>query len=257
MKIGSVELSNPRDSWSYWTGGKAHLKEAHIGEQMQGKDEPSARRTADEKSDAYPGELELKEPGSEPQLIPNLGSGSSEEPLQLPQNQHGQVTEKIPSNPEGICKPLSTLPVAMIPMQQPGSIHKEPNSASMVTFLPSGGYNSPPHMINSSPFAANDSIPGRGTLRGERSYSRANQRSYSLTMSSHPPFRITQPNSDPGRQRRGTFPQPRPGTAINSRQLHRVKSGLYTTPDPLQKRYSLRRSTSGATHSRAAEKDLL
>lgn len=257
MKIGSVELPNPRDSWSYWTGGKAHLKEAHIGEQMQDEYKLSTRRTADEKPGADPGEFKLKEPGLEPQLTPNfVGPGSSEEPLQLPQNQHGQVTEEISSDPEGICRPLSTLPVAMVPMQKSGSINKEPNPPNTATLLPSGGHNSSPHMINSSPFVANDPAPGRN-FQGELNYSRANRRSYSLIMSSHPPFRITQPNSDPGPQRRGSLPQGRPGTATNSRQLHRVKSGLYATPDTLQKRYSLRRSTSGATHSRAAGKNLL
>lgn len=256
MKIVSVELPNPRDSWSYWTGGKSQLKEAHVGEKMQDKDAPSARQTADEKPDADLGGFELKEPGSKPQLIPNLaGPGSPEEPLQSPQNQHGQVTKEISFGPERICKPLSAVPVAMIPMQQSGSIHKEPNPTSMMTVLPSGGYNSP-HITDSSPFPANDSMPGRGNLHGEHSHSRANRRSYSLTMSSHPPFRITQPNSDPGRQGQGSLPQGRPNTT-NSRQLHRVKTGLYTTPDPLQKRYLLRHSTSGATHSRAVEKKLL
>lgn len=217
-----------------------------------------ACRTANEKIDVDPRVFELPELGSEPQLkLDMTGPGSSKEHPQLPKNQHSQVDEAKWSNPdlpEKSGNPQSALSVAFIPVQQPESIRKEPKPTIQMTRFPSYRDNIPPHMNNSSPSAANNSTPGRGNLHGERSHITPGRRSYSLTMNSHPPFRIAQPSPSSGRQRQDSLPR---GLAASSRQLHRVKPGLYPTPNPLQRRYSLQRSPSGTAHSRAFEKHLL
>lgn len=194
-------------------------------------------------------------PGS--QLIPtSTGHGSPQERPQLPQNQDGQFSEMKSSDPvslEKIDSPLSILPTLI---QQPETTRRELHPTSPATLLLSHEYNIFSHMTNDPPSFANDYTPGRGALQEDGSHSTPNRRSYSLTMSSHPPFRLAQSSPTSGRQRRVSLPQG-PGTAANGRQFYRMRPGPHPPEDPLQRRCSLRRSPSGTTHSKAFEKRLL
>lgn len=259
----SVELPNPRDSWSYWTGGKARLGKLHISEQIRNEYPPDAppdtHQAADEKPDVGPAELGPVKLGSGARLVPDFtGPKSSEEYSQLPSNQHGQVKKAQLSGldaSEKIGKPQSTLPVALALALQPKSNRREFHLASAVRHSPSYKHN-PLHPMNESRASANNSTYGRGPFQRECSHSIPNQRSYSLTMNSYPPFRPAQQSRTSGRQLR-TFLLQGSDTFANGRQVHRVKPDPHPAPDSLQKNNSLRNSPSGVTHSRAFEKHLL
>lgn len=255
----SVELPNPRDSWSYWTGGKARLGKLHIGEQIRNEDLPDAHQAADEKLDVGLAELGPVKLGSGAQLVPDFtGPKSSEEYSQLPSNQHDQVNNAQLSGldtPEKIGKPQSTLPVALALALQSKSNRKEFHLASAVRHSPSYKQNPLNHVVNESPASAHSTY-GRGSLQRECSHSIPTQRSYSLTMNSYPPFRPAQQSRTSGRQLR-TFLLQGSDTFANGRQVHRVKPDPHPVPDPLQKKFPLRNPPSGVTRSRAFETHLL
>lgn len=249
MRGWSIELPNPRDSWSYWTGGKANLGKPHISEQIQDEDALDICRTGGGEPDAGLAELRVPKLDSEAQPVPDLmGLRSSEKHLQLTPNQSGQVNEAQLSGPdssEGIGNPQSASSVALPPAQQPEKIRIE----SPTMPLPSYRYSPHRHMANESPYSTTSN------LQGERSQSTQNQRTYSLTMSSHP-FHLAQPSRTSGRQMRGFLLQGS-STIANGRQINRMKPGPCPAPDPLQKRYPVRHLPSGINHSRAFEKHLL
>lgn len=245
-----VELSNPRDSWSYWTGGEAHLSKPHISEQTQDEDAPDTCWTGGGEPGAGLAEPGVAKLDSEAQSAPkSMGLRSSEKHLQLTPNQSGQVSEAQllgPGSSEGIGNLQSASPVVLPPVQQPERIRRETPTMP----LPPYGYSPRRHIVDESPYSATD------TLQGERGQSTQSQRTYSLTMSSHPPFHLAQPSRTSGRQMRGFLLQGS-STVTNGRQIHRMKPGPYPVPDPLQKKYPVRHSPPGINNPRTFEKHLL
>lgn len=248
----SVEFPNPRDSWSYWIGGEAHLGKPHISKQIQGEDAPGTCWTGGGggEPDAVHAELGVAKLDSEAQLVPDLmGPRSSEKHLQLTPNKFGQVNEAQLSGPdssEGISNPQSASPVALPPAQQPERIREESPT------VPLSSYRCNPHrhIFNESPYSAT------GILQGERSHSTQSQKAYSSVMGSHPSFHHTQPSPTSGRQMRSFLLQGS-STITDGLQIHQIKPSPYPAPGPLQKRYPVRLSPSKIPHPRAFEKHLL
>lgn len=188
----------------------------------------------------------------------NYTAESSKEYPQIFQHQSDRANEgeqSYPNSPGKTCWPSSTLLSAPVAASQQKGAYTDLHPKSPEKPLPPYGYKNSPQLIKHPQSPKNSTIPERGAPDGETSHSGANRRSYSLTMSSHPPFHLAQSNSWSERQRRDILPQ-EPSTAGNLRQHYKVKSP-HPSIGPFLEEHPLRRLPSSATHSRAFEKHLV